>query len=619
MDKARFLPVEDSELKYPFKMKPRRHQLDCWNISRAKKAFALLMDMGTGKTKVLIDTAAWLYDQGEIDSLIVFAPKGVYRNWQDEEIPKHMPDHVKYRLAAWASSPTAEDKAAISLLEQRDSARVLRILLVNVEALSTKRAFEYVEKFMLGCKPLLAIDESTVIKHGESKRTKAVIWLGKYAPYRRIMSGEPAANSPFDLYAQFDFLDPFMLGYSSFYSFRNHFGKVVGKQQVNEVERVKGWRGMTSDELRAAGLDPDVVNAVRRGVGKSYTAVLEYRNMDELQKVISPHSFIVKKEDCLDLPPKTYGQRYVEMSPAQKEAYSAMKASCMVEVEGLLRRLQDQSASAAPAKVTRNPPLILPAKPGLRSASPEDAFAYFRASVEAAGGQGSLFEAAAPDVCDCWEGIKDRPLSPTCPLCGAPMPSGGKFSTASIVITQLLRLHQIVCGFVKTDAGEEIDLGDTNPRIEELLSILEGHGGKAIVWANYRRSIGQIRDALAKEYGPEAVATYYGGTKDKDRRAAIKNFQDPKSPLRWLVANRSAAYGLTLTAADLMVYFSNDYDREVRGQSEDRAHRIGQDKKVLYLDLICRGTVDEKIIRALRDKKDLSQMVTPSNWRTFFD
>ena len=135
---------------YPFKMKPRSYQLQAWLASRDKEAFALLMEMGTGKTKVAIDTTAWLYDRGAVDSMIVFAPKGVYRNWQDEEVPKHMPDHVRYRMAAWASTPSREDKRLLELLEQRDSMGYLRVLLVNVEAMATKRAFDYVEKFMCG-------------------------------------------------------------------------------------------------------------------------------------------------------------------------------------------------------------------------------------------------------------------------------------------------------------------------------------------------------------------------------------------------------------------------------------------------------------------------------------
>jgi SNF2 family DNA or RNA helicase len=574
---------------YPFKTRPFEHQLKCWDVSKDREAFALLMDMGTGKTKVLIDTAAYLYDKGAIDSLVVIAPRGVYRNWQDTEIPAHMPDHVRCRVAAWASDPDADDRLALKLIEQRDAMNYLRVLLVNVEALSTKRAFEYVEKFLLGCRPIIAIDESTVIKHESSKRTKAVTYLGRYGRYLRIMSGEPAANSPLDLWSQFEFLRPGILGFSSFYSYKNHFAECVGPRDVRRLETIKGWRGMPAEELERRGFSRAMVSAVRRGAGKGYEAVLGYRNMDELQKLVGEHSFIVKKEDCLDLPAKIYQTRDVEMNEQQREAYKRMREECVVFVEELLAKKD---------------------RPALRQ----------EPGIEFDDLQSCLFDEAEKDeLCECPPG-DDPLLSPVCPICNRPRQgvSTVKMSSAAIVITQLLRLHQIVCGFVKTDDGEEIDLGDTNPRLEELVEILRAHRGKAIVWATYRRSIRQIESRLAEEFGPDSVVTYYGGTKANDRRAAIKSFQDPRSPVKYFVANRSGAYGLTLTQADLVVYFSNDYDREVRGQSEDRCHRIGQTQHVTYVDLMCRKTVDEKIIKTLREKKKLSELITPSNWRTWF-
>jgi len=616
------MPAAD-QLEYPFKTRPRSYQLACWRANLRRKAFGYGMEMGTGKTWVAINTAAWLYDHGEVDSLVVFAPKGVYRNWQDEEIPKHMPEHVRYRVAAWSSSASREDRRQMDLLCQLDSMSYLRVLLVNVEAMATKRAFEFVEKFLLGCRPMMVVDESTTIKHAESKRTKALVWLGRYAKYRRIMSGEPAANSPFDLYSQFDFLDPHLLGFSSFYSFRNHFAKTVGKNEVREVERVAGWRGMTSDQLRARGLDPEVVNAVRRGAGRNYTAVLEYRNMDELQRIVAPHMYIVKKADVLtELPPKVYQTRDVEMNAEQEEAYDRMKHECMVEVEELLKKHAESprkaSQEGAPADKA---PLASPAQPG----SPNDRqlgnFETLQLALRLQESQEEKAQASPDGACHCWDGAGagDRPASPVCPDCGLPLGGAGKLSSAAIVITQLLRLHQIACGFLKTDDGETVDLGKTNPRVEELVEVLRNHQGKAIVWANYQHSIEQVAKAVAAEFGPESVVTYYGPTKGDARRAAIKAFQDPGSPVRFFVSNRTGAFGITLTQADLVVYYSNDYDREVRGQSEDRAHRIGQLKSVLYVDLRCRGTVDEKIIRALRDKKKLSELITASNWKEWFE
>jgi SNF2 family DNA or RNA helicase len=175
-------------------------------------------------------------------------------------------------------------------------------------------------------------------------------------------------------------------------------------------------------------------------------------------------------------------------------------------------------------------------------------------------------------------------------------------------LTQIMRLHQIVCGHVKLDSGEVIEL--PNNRISELLSIVEESSGKIIIWANYRHDIEAIKIALATEYGMNSVGTYYGDTEGEERQRVVDEFQNPESEMRFFVGNpRTGGYGLTLTAASIVVYYSNNFDLEVRLQSEDRAHRIGQTKNVTYIDLIAPKTVDEKIVKALRDKIDIANQV----------
>ncbi len=183
----------------------------------------------------------------------------------------------------------------------------------------------------------------------------------------------------------------------------------------------------------------------------------------------------------------------------------------------------------------------------------------------------------------------------------------GLVSTAN-ALTQIMRLHQIVCGHVKLDDGTVVEL--PNNRIEELMSIIEESDGKVIIWASYRHAIKQIEEALIAEYGKESVGTYYGDTDTDERQRVVEEFQNPDSPLRFFVGNPSTGgYGITLTAANLMVYYSNSFDLEKRLQSEDRAHRIGQTKNVTYVDLIAPKTVDEKIVKALRSKIDIATQV----------
>ena len=181
-------------------------------------------------------------------------------------------------------------------------------------------------------------------------------------------------------------------------------------------------------------------------------------------------------------------------------------------------------------------------------------------------------------------------------------------TTTVNALTQIMRLHQIACGHSKLDDGTEISI--PSKRMDELLSVVEETSDKVIIWANYRHDIEAIKLALAKEYGMNAVGTYYGDTDDEERRRVVREFQDPDSELRFFVGNpRTGGYGLTLTAANTVVYYSNSFDLEVRLQSEDRAHRIGQTKSVTYVDLMVPGTVDEKIVKALRSKIDIANEV----------
>jgi SNF2 family DNA or RNA helicase len=184
----------------------------------------------------------------------------------------------------------------------------------------------------------------------------------------------------------------------------------------------------------------------------------------------------------------------------------------------------------------------------------------------------------------------------------------GKLATAPHVLTQMMRLHQITCGHLKNDDDSISEL--KNNRMDSLLELLDEVEGKVIIWANYVHDVEKIVAKLCDEYGPETVVQYYGATPQPQRQKAIKQFQDPKSKVKYFVGNpQTAGYGITLTEAGTVIYYSNGYDLEKRLQSEDRAHRIGQKKSVTYVDLIAPKTVDEKIVKALRNKIDIASQV----------
>ena len=467
-------------MNYKFKTKPYKHQLTALEKSWNKENFAYFMEMGTGKTKVLIDNLAMLYDKGKIDGALIIAPKGVVKTWYEQELPTHLPNHIDNTTVLWQSNITKSQQEKLDSILKNEM--LLHVLVMNVEALSTEKGVKFASKFINSHKTLMAIDESTTIKTPTARRTKNIILLGKQAKYKRIMTGSPITKNPLDLYTQCEFLDPWLLDFTSYYAFRNRYAE------------------MKTMHLR----------------GRSIQVVSEFKNLGELSETVKNFSYRVLKEDCLDLPPKNFIKRHITLTPAQKKFYEQMKKAAMAVLNG-------------------------------------------------------------------------------------------KVTTTMTVLTQLMRLHQITCGHFTADDGSVQEV-ESN-RLNELMSILEETEGKAIIWANYQRDVAQIIEHIEKKYGKGSIVDYYGLTPQEDRQDNIRKFQND-SNCRFLIGTpQSGVYGITLTQANTVIYYSNGYDLEKRLQSEDRAHRIGQKKTVTYVDLICEDTVDEKIVKALRDKINIASEV----------
>ena len=465
-------------MNYKFKTKPYDHQVTALEKSWDKKEYAYFMEMGTGKSKVLVDNIAMLYDKGRINGALIIAPKGVYRNWYSQEIPNHLPGHIEHKTVLWtATTSKAKDKEYQQLFKIDLD---LHILIMNVEAFSTKKGLEFATSFLNCHNSLMAVDESTTIKTPSAKRTKAILNLGKIALYRRILTGSPVTKSPLDLYTQCGFLDGYLLGFDSYYAFRNRYAVMV--------ERNFGGRRVQ----------------IPKG----------YKRLGELSDKLKPFSYRVLKEDCLDLPDKIYIKREVDLTDEQKNTYVTMKSAALAQLKG-------------------------------------------------------------------------------------------KMATAPHVLTQIMRLHQITCGHLKNDDDTITEI--KNNRISSLIELLEEVEGKVIIWANYVYDINRIVKAISLKYGDDTIVQYYGAIPAEQRQKNIEKFQDPDSPVRFFVGNpQTGGYGITLTAANNIIYYSNGYDLEKRLQSEDRAHRIGQKKAVTYIDLIAPKTIDEKIVKALRKKINIA-------------
>lgn len=460
---------------FNFKTQPYEHQKTCLNKAWDKPTYAFFMEMGTGKTKVAIDNIGLLRINKNITGVLILAPKSVYTVWAFDEIKKHMSPDVDYEVYSWNIDKPKQLKKSF------DPKGKLKIFCMNIEALSTSRGLKGATEFLYNHKEnLTIIDESTTIKNHKAIRTRNVLKLSDYSKYKRILTGSPVTKSPLDLYTQCNFLDNTHLGFSSYFTFRNRYC---------------------------------VTHRLDLGNGK-YTEIPKYYvHLDELEDKLSKFSYRVTKDECLDLPPKLYSKRYIDMNDEQKDFYERLRIAAIAIIE-------------------------------------DEAVSY------------------------------------------------------NNKLTEIIKLHQVCNGFVKTNDGDLKEF--KNPKLHALSDIIEESEGKVIIWANYIYNIESIIKFLQEKYGVHSVVSNYGAVDTLKRAEAVKKFQEDDA-CRFFVGNpATGGFGLTLTEAKNIIYFSNSFNFEHRRQSEDRAHRSGLKHRVLYTDLICKGTIDERIISSLSNKNKLA-------------
>jgi SNF2 family DNA or RNA helicase len=459
--------------KYPYKTNPYEHQRNALNQSAEKTQWAYFMEMGTGKTKVTIDNMAYLFLQRKIMAALVIAPKSVYTNWESE-IETHMPDVIKYKTYKW-NIDKPRDYHQLSKLKD------LKIFLINVEALSTKRGFDACVDYLRENKlNFVVLDESTTIKNRSAKRTKNILALQRLSHMRRILTGSPITKSPLDLYTQCQFLSPELLGFSSYLAFRNRYAEMTD---------------------------------IPVGSGRFISVPKYYKRLEELEQKLKQFATRIRKDQCLDLKPKVRQKRYIELEGESKKIYEKLRTNALAIVE-------------------------------------------------------------------------DSTIS---------------FSNK---LTEIIKLHQVCNGFTKNDDGEILTLHKS--KINALDEILEETDGKVIVWANYLYNIHEIIKFLEDKYGKESVVSIYGDINVQKRKEAVDRIQTD-SKTRFLVGNpTTGGFGLTLTAVNTVIYYSNNYNLEVRMQSEDRAHRMGQKGTVVYIDIVAKNTIDEAIMKSLTSKGQIA-------------
>jgi len=505
--------------KYRPALPPRDHQKRALRrIARPNRygdVFALLMEMGTGKSKVVCDEWGARVVANKLSDLLIIAPAGCYSNWIDdhEESPSEFRKQLDPALfkrtlfVKWVSGMGVNARARLNaMLETRNRPRVF---VVNAEALSrgdkaTNACRAFLDSSQKGA--MVVIDESPLMKGKDSIRTDTILELGEHKKIvaKRILSGLVTPNSPLDLYTQFQFLDWHILGFRSFYGFRARYA-IMQDIPIGVWFDEKGERHERMQKI-----------------------VVNYRNTDELHGKIEPFSFRCLKSECLNLPPKQYISRDIELTKDQKRIYKELQ-------ENAFAKLADE-----------------------------------------------------------------------------------KFVTVNMVLTQRMRLAQVLCGFTMDDEKKEIH-EISERRSSATLELLSDYSGKAIIWTSHDYCVRKLHRIITEEFGQGSCAQFWGGNRPMRGEEELRFKTDPEC--RFLVATPAAGgKGNNWTVAGLSIYHDNSDSLDYRLQSEDRNHREGLTAKggaqsVLYVDLIARGTIDVKRLKLLRNKINIATQIHGDSYR----
>lgn len=522
---------------------PYIHQVEAKEFVKDLDIFALFMEQGTGKSRVAIDKIASLFANGIRDSFIIISPNSTTEQWVMEQMQEHFP-YLEWEGFIWDGIKTKRSKEEFF---KKIESNKLFVFSVNVEAFQSEGIEQWIKYILINRNPFVIVDESTRIKNGRrkpsrgkragAKRTNRILDLFERVPYKAILTGTPTPRSPFDLWAQFEFLKKDFFGMDYFF-FTHHYGILVSHRNVSgqkyqAVLTLQEYNIVKHQLKKLEKLTPQSIEeiAIRNGIGtqdvlkihhmKEYSG---YKNLDELKKKIEPITFFKKKKDCLDLPDKVYERLLVEMGRDQKQVYDNIKKQMYAEYAGRELTVTNKMVMAMRLQMVT----------------------------------GGLFP----------------------------------YSTTEIKVG--------TDGEEYFDTHFDYELIKDNAKIRVLLEDLEEvpEETSVIIWAVFRGEVEFIEKSLTE--AGYSCCKFYGSSGDE----VITNFKNGE--FRILVATASkGGMGLNLQVATLHYFYSNSFKADDRLQAEDRSHRIGQTNKVLYKDLICKGTIDEHVYEVLKRKEDL--------------
>lgn len=444
--------------------KPYNHQLAALQRSFGRPNFALLMEQGTGKSKIIIDEIVNLADRDQINCAIILAPNQLHKNWADQfEI--HAPNNEKLAVQIWKAGASSDEKF-VAETKRIIQAKKCLVFLMNIEAISTVNGTDYLKRILQSRrKSYMCIDESHKIKTPGAKRSKNAYELGKLVMFKRIATGTEAEEGVEGLYSQFKFLSLNIIGTKTYTAFKGLFC-VLGGYEGREI--------------------------------------LGYQNQEVLASRIAPHTYQIRKKDCLDLPEQVYIKHKIEMTSEQKEIYNTLRDELLLE-------------------------------------------------------------------------FKDKIID------------------ATLVITRMLRLQQILCGHLE---GHWID----SNRAKIVAELVESEAGKSIVFCRFRNDAKLVSAALHKA-GIDSVI-YSGDLRPGERDANLLSWRREGHIKALIATGSSGGVGLTLNESSNTIFYSNSWSATDRYQMEARNHRIGQGHSVTYHDIVVSGLVDDKLLRVLKSKQN---------------
>jgi len=540
---------------FQFKTKPYEHQVDAFEKFKDTNYFALFADMGTGKSKIAIDIAAYKFLKKEIDAVLVIAPNNVHAQWIQEQFPYHCA--VPYKNYLWRSGQMGRRIFAKKLEDfmVTDYPNHLKVMSVNVEAFQSDKIVPIIAEYVKNHKVFTIVDEATRIKTPTAKRTRTIHKLNKYGQ-RCILTGTPTAKSPFDLWSQFEFLKANYFD-CKYFIFQHRYGvmmKGVNQYTGGHFQTLideKTWAIVKSKldkvaKARGGNLMPDDYEEIHIITGVSEKNVrfiasqdryTRYKRLDELKTFIAPNVFAIKKEDCLDLPQKIYERIEVEMPKEQRRVYNTLKNELLVMYED-----KELSVLNKVALTTR----LMQVCGGF--------FPYTE--------EGSL-------------------------------PNGKTF-----------------------ESRRSVPIGKNNAKLDALLLDLEEADGQIIIWAQFVVELKMLFAAI-KKLG-KTCDLYYGGTSSIDRDRIIKRFKEGATEV-FIGNVATAGFGLNLQNSTLQYYYSNSFKTEDRLQAEDRSHRIGVKAACVYKDIVMKNSVDERIYKSIRTGRNLNDYFKSSSLEEIFN